>query len=1030
MTRLHALLMTMLVALTAARGQEFGQNKVEYESFHWRYVSSEHFDVYFPEGNDGIAEFTAETAEHSLKLIERSFNYNLEGRLTIVTYPSHNAFEQTNVSGEIPEESVGGFTEFFKNRMVFPFTGNYEDFRHVIHHELTHAVNMRMFYGTGFQSILMGAITADIPLWFTEGLAEYESRFGWDIEADMFMRDATIAGYLPPMDGLGGYMAYKGGQSVFYYVDRKYGTEKVSQFISEVKKSRSVDKAVKKAFGLEMKEFNREWQNWLKQTYWPNVADLVRPVDFAERLTNHEEWGNFVNTGAGISPDGTQIAFLSDRTDYFDVWGLDIDSGKLTRLLRGERNPGFEELKWLDTHVSWSPDGKFLTFASKAGARDAVNILDVHRHKITRRLKLNFDGIFNPTWSPDGTKIAFVGMHNGQSDIYYYDLAGNRAVQVTDDVFSDDDPAWSLDSKTIVFSSDREDSLRVTGYPPSLKMWKQEYHRMHLYSLPLGGNVAKRITFSPFNERAATFTSDGKYLIYVSDISGIDNLYRLDLATDSTHAITNCLTGCLRPSGSLQTQRLVFTSLYRGGFDVFMIKNPQDLAPSALKPTNFRLHGTPEPAAPDTVHMASIAGGTKSTGETPTGGGNYEHYIFGQPSQAVESTAVKPDTGTTRQPGGFYSKKYKLHFTPDFFFASAGYSSFFGAQGTGQLLFSDVLGDQMIGATSDLYYDFQNLKNTNFSVVYLYLPKRINYAAGLFRNVYYLNNANWQDQVNVLRLTAAYPFSRYTRAELNLNSYIIDRGLWSDAAQDWRSSERKRVALPELAYVHDTAIWGLTGPVNGARYRLSFSYSPRLGTNSPTSRPFDDFYMAQADLRDYFRVAKDFVYASRFSGGLAGGPDATNFYVGGADNWINRRFTNDQVPPGINNFYFSNIITPFRGADFFEARGTGTRYFLTNQEFRFPLVQTLQLRFPLQIGLYDIRGALFSDIGAAWSDNRFKLTVVDSTGRRRLYDPRVAFGFGMRANLGIFVLSWDTGWLTDFANTGKPKYFISIGPEY
>jgi predicted metalloprotease with PDZ domain len=57
----------------------------------------------------------------------------------------------------------------FEEPVVLPFTGNYESFRHVIHHELTHAVNLRMYYGTGFQSILIGVATSDIPLWFTEG---------------------------------------------------------------------------------------------------------------------------------------------------------------------------------------------------------------------------------------------------------------------------------------------------------------------------------------------------------------------------------------------------------------------------------------------------------------------------------------------------------------------------------------------------------------------------------------------------------------------------------------------------------------------------------------------------------------------------------------------------------------------------------------------------------------------------------------------------------------------------------------------
>jgi hypothetical protein len=51
-------------------------------------------------------------------------------------------------------EGVGGFTEVFKNRMVIPFTGSYEDFRHVLHHELTHAVMFNLLYGNDISSLM------------------------------------------------------------------------------------------------------------------------------------------------------------------------------------------------------------------------------------------------------------------------------------------------------------------------------------------------------------------------------------------------------------------------------------------------------------------------------------------------------------------------------------------------------------------------------------------------------------------------------------------------------------------------------------------------------------------------------------------------------------------------------------------------------------------------------------------------------------------------------------------------------------
>jgi Tol biopolymer transport system component len=1048
--RLISVFLFGLVLTGYAHGQDFGdgfgKNKVQYDTFDWRFIQSEHFDVYFAPGAERIAEFCAETAEASLRKVENSFNYRLEGRVTIVTYRSHNGFEQTNVSSEIPEESVGGFTEFMKNRVVIPFTGNYESFRHVIHHELTHAVNMRMFYGTGFQSILTGVATSNVPLWFTEGLAEYESRGGWDVEADMFMRDATISGYLPPIDFLGGYLAYKGGQSVFYYMDRKYGPEKVSEFIGKVKSARDVNRALKSSVGVDMKEFNREWQNWLRSLYWPTIADLKRPGDFAERMTDHREWRNFVNNGSAISPDGTQIALLSDRTGFFDIWLMNIDNGHFTRLLQGERSEGFEQLKWLDARISWSPDGKFITFASKAGKTDAVNILDVKRHKISRTLRFDMDGVFNPTWSPDGNKIAFVGMKAGASDLYYYDLSSNSLAQVTHDVFSDDDPAWSPDSKSLVFSSDREDSLRTCRYDSTVKMWTLDYHHSHLYSMALGDSLAQRLTNTPYSERTPTYTADGKFLIYVSDANGIPNLYRRDLATGESVAVTNCLTGCTQPSYSARTQRMVFTSLQEGGYDVYLIKNAPELPGLTLKPTNFRQHGSPEPQnGQDSTAVAGLGGRTVTGSDSvtiPAGGKQgVAHHVFAERGtqdperiggHALGDTALTSTVNTTRRDGGgFFSKKYKTKFSPDFFYANAAYSSFLGAQGTGQLLLSDVMGNQLLYVTTDLYYDLKNLDNTNFSLQYLYLPHRINYGIGFYRYVYYLDAGNLKDQTIQLNLNASYPISKYSRADLDVNALAIDRSKFDDPANDYLFDHRRRAVVPSLSYIHDTVLWGSTGPVNGSRYRFSLSASPALGSNTPgNSYPYAQFYTVKGDVRDYFRLNKDFSLASRITAGLSGGPNPQSFYLGGVSNWLNTRYENSRVPDDIDAFYFSSFVTPYRGANYFEKAHTGNRFFLVNQELRFPLIEQMQMRYPLPVAFYDIRGAVFTDIGAAWQDDAFKLTAVGANGKRVLKDPQAAFGLGMRANLGMFILHWDLAWSTDGTSVSKPRYFFSLGSEY
>jgi hypothetical protein len=219
-------LAAVLSSTTAAQPDLFGKNKVQYHNFNWSFIQSDHFDVYFSGDGEALAQFTAMAAESAYTSMSKLFRYQLVNRVPFVVYNSHNEFQQTNVISEYMEEGIGGVTELFKNR--------------VIHHELVHAVMNDMFYGGSIQSIISNNITLQLPLWFSEGLAEFEA-LRWDTDSDMFLRDATVHEYLPPINQLWGYFAYRGGQSVWYYISRKYGDQKIGEILNKIKSSRSLD---------------------------------------------------------------------------------------------------------------------------------------------------------------------------------------------------------------------------------------------------------------------------------------------------------------------------------------------------------------------------------------------------------------------------------------------------------------------------------------------------------------------------------------------------------------------------------------------------------------------------------------------------------------------------------------------------------------------------------------------------------------------------------------------------------------------
>jgi len=220
-TVLLSVLLSVAFVIETADAQyfAFGKNRVQYTEFDWRYIQSDHFDVYYsgPE-HYYLAEFAAFSLEAAYEQLKRDFRHEIADRIEVILYASHSEFSETNtVPLPLDAQGIGGVTDKFKNRITMPFQGDYAEFRRVLHHELIHAIVNDMYYGGTIQSIMQNNIQLVFPLWFEEGLAEYMA-LGWDTNTDMFIRDAVMNNYLPPIPQLSGYFAYRGGQAMWHYI--------------------------------------------------------------------------------------------------------------------------------------------------------------------------------------------------------------------------------------------------------------------------------------------------------------------------------------------------------------------------------------------------------------------------------------------------------------------------------------------------------------------------------------------------------------------------------------------------------------------------------------------------------------------------------------------------------------------------------------------------------------------------------------------------------------------------------------------
>jgi Tol biopolymer transport system component len=1013
-----SLILLLFTIQALAQEPYFGKNKVQYKSFDWHFIQTENFDIYYYQGEYHLATFAADVLEQAYLKIKKELRHDLSKKIPVILYSSPNDFQQTNVVSDLIEEGVGGFTESFKTRVVVPFTGSYEDFRHVLHHELTHAVVYDMLYGNVLGSLFSRQYLFQLPLWFAEGYAEYSSRGGWDIQADMVLKDATINGYLTPLELAGGFLVYKEGQSAIGYIVEKYGEEKLSEILTKGRNELSMDKALKSAIGMDQTAFSEEWMKAQRRKYWPEIASRKEPKEFAKELTQHTKDGSYMNERPAFSPAADRLAIFSDKSDYTEIYIISAIDGKvLKRLVKGERSGDLESLHSYVSGLSWSPDGKSLAFVSKSRGNDVLCLVRVKDGKIYKKLRFKLDAMRSPSWSPDGEKIAFVGSKDGKTDIYNCEITGSKLLKLTDDYYDDEDPSFSPDGRFIAFSSDRP---QMTSEDSSA----YKYGHYKLYLLELESWKITPVASGDGNSTFPTWSPDGEKICYVSDQNGIYNLYVADLDSSRVFPITNILTGCFSPSWSKDGDKIAFSAFQKGGWDIFVLK---EILPAVEEGQSLA----------KTLYLLTLEKDTTTTPvdtiqeETPEGKLDFSSYVFKAGKNELDSLAEmvegekmveKKDTTSYRLPNGDYrERKYKLKFSPDLISGGLSYDTYFGLQGQSLIAISDMLGDHTFVLATDLV---NTIDQSNFQIFYLYGARRLNMGVGvLHTKYYYLDDLDrlFSDRVYGALAYLALPFSKFSRAELNLTHISIDRKYYDLGPSGKYDDRSVKVLLASLSWINDTVIWGHTGPINGSRSLFSYEYAPYLTPRSLT------YGAATMDYRKYFHFLKRYDFVFRLTSGFSHGENKKRFFLGGLSNWIGPSLGSQNVY-GINDLYFGNIVTPLRGYRYFDV--SGTKFFLTNLELRYPFVEHFIMKFPLPLTLHYINGAMFYDMGAAWDENK-KFKGGTSVEGTRLKDIKAGFGFGARVNLGLFVLMYDVAWATDFNwVSAKPRNYLSLGAEF
>jgi Tol biopolymer transport system component len=826
-------LVVALVSALPADAQYFGRNKVEYHDFDFRILETEHFDVYYYPREERAARIAAQLAERWYARFSTLLDHQFATRQPLVLYGSQAEFAQTNVvSGQLPD-SVGGVTDASRRRITMPFAPTMAETNRVLGHEIVHAFQFDIArkHGGGTGQ----------PLWFIEGMAEYLSRGSLDGESSLWLKDAVLNDRLPAKEGTAARQLspYLYGHAFWAYLGNRFGDGVIEKALKPGKKQRRLKDRMRHATGEELDALYRSWRIAAKETYGARVAG-------ARRLTpwTHEH----MQLGPSLSPDGTQAVFFSERDRLsLDLFLADVKTGRVIRkLATTAASAKFDSLQPLRSAGAWSPDGRWFAFAAVRHGKAALMLIDMHGG---RDREIVFDAIgqvLAPSWSPDGRAIVFSALAGGLTDLYLCNVADGSVERLTDDAFADLQPAWSHDGRTIAFVTERFSS-DLAGV---------RFGRPRLAVMDTGTRDVRDVPIDASAQLSPQWSRDDDQLYFVGDPDGAMNVYRVGVETGTLHRITNVDTGV---SGITPTSPALSVS-----------GDASALAFTVYERGRPRLVVLDESAS---LEGERFAANTKPTVNADAESGAIDSYLADTITGLPESSTMSARA---------YRSRMSLEGVGQPYVTSGGGPFGTFVRGGGALLFGDMLGEKRFGAAVQIG---NRMRDAAFMLRFLNQERRWNWGAlaelqpsvaryrrseaieydgqpALLQQADYLQRA----QLRVAGVVA-YPFSRGLRIEFtagvrhaayhrDLRSQIEAVGtgkvLFTDRVES-RGGLPTTVAEVSAALVHDTTVFGPTGPLVGSRYR--FEIAPAAGQLSYTS--------VTADFRQYVMPIRPYSIALR-----------------------------------------------------------------------------------------------------------------------------------------------------------------------
>ena len=1049
--------LTMLVAMPVSAqfyngmNTEFGKNRVQWKNPKWNYYRNDVFDVYFY-GTDEMALYVQNYANQLIPKMESTFSSRFTRKVQFILFNTQNDLKHSNINYEEENDgNTGGVARLVGSKVILCYNGSYADLECQIRKGIAMLLINQITNGVSVGAQIRSNYKYDIPVWYREGLCSYIAG-DWDSYHEELLSEGITSGRYKRINQLSGDDARIAGYSFWRFIEENYGKQIFNDVLRLSEKARSVKRGLHYATGRKFADLTDLWYTKTLQRYANLSSKLPTtaiPTPIKRRQLIHS---------VTIAPDGRRKAFITLRDGIISIFVQDIELGKTKRVFRtGFRSD--QDTDMTQTLMAWHPNSEMITIINETkGGLELVNI-DLETGKEATTSLVEFQKVTSFSYSPADSKlITLSASRNGMPDIYVMNLFSRKVEQVTYDYFTDLDPVFSHDGKTIIFSSNRNTtSLDFNeSYVP-----QTEPFRLFTYNYSNSDTLLTMIGDATVsNSKKPLSRNDGTF-VYLNDSCGYYNLF--EAAMDSAISYVDTAVhyryfAVAKPLTSYTDNICDYSINPRTGqIEILVNRKGQNRLYQASPDNSVSLTMSPyamqrlansnnedeeEEVKPKTEHRfrASYRPAQKTNDS------------IGGSTSAIASTQKASDSTSVAKPKrqqmyNYYIQLFsnKLLGQIDFSYLNFSYQPFSG--GNSPIYLNSGFNVSLGASLTDLFENYRieggvklntSFLNNEYVLKLSDLHKRLDKSLTYHRNVVDASNGYYYRRTftNEGLFMLTYPFNEILslrgtaiyRNDHNVFLSIDDSSLAEPDRYDNWAGIRAELVLDDTRRLATNIRVGTRGKVFGEYYQL-------------ISRNTTNIAVVGFDVRDYRRLWRSLIWANRIAGSVSFGQSQLIYYMGGVDNWIAAKFNSTTPVDQGMSYAYQTLATNMRG--FQQNIRNGNSFIVINSELRFPIFACLIDR-PINYGFiknFQIVG--FGDIGTAWTglnpydmssalytthytDGSLDISVTEQK------DPIVGgIGFGLRTSILGYFVRFDVAWgIEDRKINKKPQLYFSLNLDF